>query len=77
MITLEQNNFKECPFCGKTDATTITTCVEMAECENFEGCEVNGYYTVVCDFNKGGCGASCGYAPTKKEAEEKWNKRAE
>ena len=35
------------------------------------------HWTVVCDFQAGGCGASCGYRHTKELAEISWNGRQE
>lgn len=69
---------KPCPSCGETDTIGFTDCRELEECKNFECCdyESDGYVCVVCDANKGGCGASGGYAKTAKEAAEKWNRRA-
>lgn len=34
------------------------------------------YKTVVCNVNKGGCGACGGYYPNKSKAIEAWNRRA-
>ena len=70
------DELKPCPHCGKIDTVGIATCVELEECENFECCESDGYVCVVCDVNKGGCGAAGGYAPSEEEAAEKWNRRA-
>ncbi len=76
---------KPCPFCGKKVAV-MTNAHDLEECSNFENdnchcsefesnpCEYN---TVVCDVNKGGCGASSGYYPTIEEAIEAWNRRAD
>lgn len=66
---------KPCPFCGKS-AASISTAKEMEECENFERCIDCDYVTVVCDFNKGGCGASSGYRCTEEDAILAWNERA-
>lgn len=66
---------KHCPFCGK-NAASISTAKGMEECENFERCIDCAYVTVVCDFNKGGCGASSGYRCTEEEAILAWNERA-
>lgn len=52
-----------CPHCGKYNIVFSMD----------EGCD---YWTLVCDAQNGGCGANCGYAPTKREAVEKWNRRA-
>lgn len=67
---------KPCPFCGKSNTLTITSCVELEECGNFEACEFNGYKTICCDVSKGGCGAASGYAIDEALMIEKWNRRA-
>lgn len=74
-----ENELKPCPFCGKTESLIVGTDEEFGEV----GC--GEYYQVCCsayqDFstnrNDGGCGASSGYAFTREEAIEKWNRRAE
>ena len=66
---------KSCPSCGGKKLI-ITNCIELEECNNFEECECNPCYTVCCDFNQGGCGASGGYYQTESEAIEAWNRRA-
>lgn len=66
---------KPCPFCGG-EKLIITGCKELEECSNFEKCERTYYYTVCCDFNQGGCGASSGYRLNEEEAIEAWNRRA-
>lgn len=65
---------KSYPFCGKS-VTDITSCVEVEGCEHFETCDYDGYFCIVCDVNKGGCGASGGYAKNKEKSIEKWNNR--
>jgi Lar family restriction alleviation protein len=67
---------KPCPFCGK-EVAVFTTCKEEEDCAKFEVCEDVGYLCIVCDFNKGGCGASGGYHETREEAIDAWNRRAE
>lgn len=72
-----------CPFCGK-DVAEISSVRDCEECANFEDemCpefEKNGSCSgkfIVCNFNKGGCGASSGWYPTVEEAVIAWNKRA-
>jgi len=73
-----------CPFCG-ADAAKISTAMQLEECAMFEekDCPARtaadtddcGYKTVVCDVNKGGCGAACGFWPTEEEAIRRWNRR--
>lgn len=70
-----------CPFCGNSKAPKICDENELATCD----CKSdNPYYAVVCIVNEleintpnweTGCGASGGFAATKKEAVEKWNRR--
>lgn len=73
---------KPCPFCGKSVAI-FTDMKELEECYNYDQgiCDdldyvCSRYPIVVCDATKGGCGASAGYGESKKEAIEKWNRRA-
>lgn len=54
---------KPCPFCGSTS-------VDVKDDYH----PVPNYYAV-CDYNKGGCGASSGYCRTEEEAIEAWNRR--
>lgn len=70
------NKLKPCPFCGCKEIM-IANCIELEDCEKFEGCDEEVYLTAVCNFNKGGCGASGGYRRTKEEAIEAWNRRVE
>lgn len=71
-----------CPHCGKTESLIVGTDEELGD---FKEDSICGWYQVCCsaymDFssgrNDGGCGASSGYAPTREEAIEKWNRRAE
>lgn len=73
------DELKPCPHCGKTESLIVGTDEEFGEVGFGE------YYQVCCsaymDFssgrNDGGCGASSGYAATREEAIEKWNRRAE
>lgn len=61
-----------CPFCGMS-VTEIVTGDQINDCET---CTGNfPFYTVVCDAQKKGCGATCGYW-IEGEAEEQWNRRA-
>lgn len=73
-----------CPFCG-ADAAKISTAMQLEECAMYESkdCPAQqaadtdscSYKTVVCDINKGGCGATSGFMPTEEEAVRAWNQR--
>ena len=73
---------KRCPFCG-ADVGIVCTAKELEKCSfdneiDCVGYRVNGEctcFTVVCDFHKGGCGATSGYAQTIEKAIAKWNVR--
>ena len=75
------NNIKNCPHCGKPGR--LSTCKDIENCTNVEECTaykhyyypLSEMYTVVCDFNKGGCGACGGYYLDEEKAIEAWNKR--
>lgn len=76
---------KLCPMCGK-DVAEITNAHDLENCANFDAedcpCEHYidagrcAYYTIVCDFTKGGCGCARGFCITPEEAAEAWNRRA-
>lgn len=79
------NNIKliPCPFCGWGKTVEFTDALEMESCKkaldkdcccDYEpnGCQM---VAVVCNVNKGGCGASSGYAGSYEEAAKKWNSR--
>lgn len=61
-------HLEACPFCKQIHSVQVI---------HDNDCAGSGYYAVNCNFNLGGCGATCGYAPTEEEAVEKWNKRGE
>jgi len=70
-----------CPFCGKTVAE-LSNAKDIEECRNYDKCphyegEECSMFTVVCNYNNGGCGASIGYHATAEAAIETWNKRAD
>ena len=60
-----------CPFCGKD----VTTMISQTDLFGF-GEDLADRFTVVCDMDKGGCGASCGFTWSKTRAANKWNSRA-
>lgn len=77
---------KPCPYCAKRVAV-LSCAKELEECKYFdkEGEDICPNFEwfappckkirVVCDFTKGGCGATSGYAGTIEEAIRKWNMR--
>ena len=73
------SELKPCPFCGRQVAGITdcgeTTCFAAINCFCFDTC-VNKTYTVVCNRQSGGCGATGGYHRTESEAIEAWNRRA-
>lgn len=77
-------DLKPCPFCGK-DVAEFGTALELEDCANYDdehkcpaffpfGVEC-GLVKIVCNVNKGGCGASTGYSWEKEDAVRKWNGR--
>ena len=60
---------KPCPFCGRIDKIILVFEDDYNYCKYF--CDASGFQ----NNNNRGCGASSGYAPTAKEAQEKWNTR--
>lgn len=77
MIQLEA-----CPYCGKSVAA-FSTAQDCEICANFEDCpecfDAGGsdccIHFVVCDAQKGGCGASTGWYISAEEAAKAWNRR--
>ncbi|WP_371378843.1 Lar family restriction alleviation protein [Sporomusa aerivorans] len=65
---------KNCPFCGGNEID-FSDCKRLEDCERFECCDEKEYVLVVCNFSKGGCGASSGYFDTKEKAVSAWNRR--
>lgn len=67
---LMAKRIRVCPFCG-----------HWAVLGNNESDEDYNayfpYFQVVCDFNKGGCGASGGFRKTIDEAIDAWNERVD
>lgn len=82
---MSEQKLKPCPFCGKSVAE-VSDAHDLEQCGNFDNddclCEQYEdpglciYKTVVCNFNKGRCGASSGFYTTKERAIEAWNRRA-
>lgn len=62
------DELKPCPFCGQKKYLCVIA----------EGYKDDRQYQVVCDASgDGGCGASCGWQDTMKDANEAWNRRDE
>ena len=60
-------DLRPCPFCGQ----------QKYLCALAEGEKDDRQYMIVCDASAdGGCGASCGWRDTIKEAKAAWNRRA-
>jgi len=57
-----------CPFCGNNDPVLITR-------HGKDG--FRDRYTVLCDYEHGGCGAEGGWYHYDFEAVEMWNRRAD
>lgn len=81
-------NLKPCPFCGNTVALRVLDANEIDYLDRGDAnWEDEPYYQVVCCYYdieplptanwKRGCGSSCGFHPTKKQAIEAWNRRAD
>ena len=72
-----QNELRECPFCGKRVAVCET--VADINCMDDDSSDYDwaiGHYAVVCNFNKGGCGACTGLNfQTREKAIQAWNRR--
>lgn len=67
----EKENLLPCPFCGVTGPAKIATSQDLKGPE----CGSESDFTIVCDAQKSGCGATCGYAASKERAIQKWNRR--
>lgn len=64
-----------CPFCGRHEPVEPINS-GMEDDMNYREDDTNMIsYAIVCNFTKGGCGATAGYRPTEDEATEVWNKR--
>ena len=65
---------QKCPFCGMDVQELYSTKQDFEEAFGKEFDGVNRF-TVVCDFNRNGCGATCGYHDTVADAVGRWNTR--
>jgi len=61
---------QRCPFCGMDVATLWTN----KECDEDDWCGVL-QFTVVCDHDRNGCGANCGWHDSAERAVSRWNTR--
>lgn len=62
---------QRCPFCGM-DVAEILIQSEQYERDPKVYSE---RYTIVCNWNKNGCGATCGFHDTISDAVSRWNTR--
>ena len=58
---------KKCPFCGETEA------VKIIVRKGKDGWRDR--YSVLCDYESGGCGAESGWYHSEIETVEAWNRR--
>lgn len=66
---------QKCPFCGG-DVGMIVDQYELNDYHRAEDeSEVIKMFTVVCDYDKGGCGATCGFHSSEYYAALAWNTR--
>ena len=59
-----------CPFCGSKVAPYVTRYWDDGRC-----CYREFEWQVICNFNKGGCGASSGVRGSEEAAINLWNRR--
>lgn len=72
------DEIKPCPFCGNDKAPRVASCIDVEVCEAFIRCDsYDEAVCVVCDYQKGGCGASGSFQDTPEAAIDAWNTRAE
>lgn len=62
---------QRCPFCGMEVAEVWTA----SEAQEIPFDEERERYTIVCDWSKRGCGATCGFHESVSEAVKRWNTR--
>ena len=68
---------KPCPFCGGTKLFVGTIAeIELTDEDHPDYSTNSEFYSVVCDYTDGGCGASVGGASrSASEAITAWNRR--
>jgi hypothetical protein len=64
---------KPCPYCGVFGSVYVSTTIEVNDCN---GCGSDETFLVICDFCKGGCGASGPVKDNEKSAVLAWNVRS-
>ena len=71
------NELNPCPFCGRKNAATLSNCIECSPCVDEPPCDGCNWakHLIVCDVNRGGCGAASGLYDTEEKAIEAWNRR--
>ncbi len=70
-------NLKPCPFCGGKNIFVGTIEQIQGAAEIINTHYDNTHYKAVCDFNKGGCGATTGgQYDNADDAANAWNKRS-
>ena len=74
---IEYNELKPCPFCGGKDTVNLSDCSECVSCVDEPYCDGCNWakHLIVCDVNRGGCGAASGLYDTTEKAIEAWNRR--
>lgn len=64
---------KPCPFCGKSVAESGTIADLLITDDDWD----EAHYSVICNYNNGGCGMMLGYwYETEEDARNAWNRRA-
>ena len=64
---------QRCPFCGMDVADIYST--DDRAIEDGEEPTTPNRFTIVCNFNANGCGATCGYHDSIAQAVARWNTR--
>ena len=65
---------KHCPFCKGQNINIIACYDDTCDDVYCEGCD-KVRYAVVCNAQRGGCGAASGWRATKEDAITAWNTR--
>lgn len=76
------NKILPCPFCGNEEVECTNNYEFYGFSDDFEDYADEDSphddikYAVICDSDKGGCGATGGFDDTKEKAIERWNRRS-